>query len=278
MRERGKDVKKRRYIPSWVIVLSAILVSCMISGICCILIFKPELPGASMTWLPQSEQATDVEDSTSGYDTEVRREADDSLSMVELEKLEPSIEKSNDNGTQYEKPTLDSGSGVALGKGAVDVESPVLTEPDDDNGSESSGKKGQKVQANGIVSDLSGDGEEEARYKIETVETHVSGVPYTVYVRYCKRNPLSGAWEIGKEKGDPYYGLEELPDKETDPLADVLLINVDEHKIVRGSRCGYSWYGDSFFEAREQWEFFSGGRFQTIEALEEKECKNQHVF
>ena len=255
-------MKRRRYISSWVIVLSAILVSCMISGICCILIFKPELPGALMTSPSQSEQAADVRDNTSGDDAGVERKADDSLSTAGLERLQPLGERPNDSGEQYGKP--------ALGKGDIDVESSALIESDDDNGSESSGKKGQKVQANGIVSDLSGDGEKEARYKIETVETNVPGVPYTVYVRYCKRNPLSGAWEIVREKGDPYYGLEELPDKEIDPLADVLLINVDEHRIVRGGRCGYSWYGDSFFEAREQWEFFSGGRFHTIEELEER--------
>lgn len=262
-------MKRRRYIPSWVIVLSAILISCMISGICFILIFKPEFPGTSTASPSQSEQAADVRDNTSGDDAGVEMEPDDSLSTAGLERLESPGERPNDSGEQYEKPTLEPESDVTLGKGDIDVESPALIGPDDDNGSESSGKKGQKVQSNSIVSDLGGDGEEEARYKIETVETNIPGVPYTVYVRYCKRNPFSGAWEIVREKGDPYCGLEELPDKEVDPLADVLLINVDEHRIVRGGRCGYSWYGDSFFEAREQWEFFSGGRFHTIEELEE---------
>lgn len=264
-------MKKRRYIPSWVIVLSAILVSCMISGICCILIFEPEFPGASMSSSPQNEQATDVGDSTSGYDIEAGKEADGSLSIVELEKLEPSTKKPNDSRTQYEKPTLDSESGMTQGEADAGMKPPITAEPDDDSGSENSGKDDQKVQSNGIVSDFGGDGEERARYKIETVETNIPGVPYTVYVRYCKRNPFSGEWEIVREKGDPYCGLEELPGKGTDPLADVLLINVDEHRIVRGSRCGYSWYGNSFFEAREQWEFFSGGRFHTVEELEGKE-------
>lgn len=264
-------MKKRLYIPSWVIVLSAILVSCMISGICCILIFKPEFPSASMPSLPQSEQAADVEDSASGHEAKVGRETDDNLSMTEIKKMEPSIEKTNEDGTQYKKATLDSESGVTQGEGDAGRKPSITVEPDDDSGSESSGTDGQKVQSNGIVSDFGGDGEEKARYKIETVETNIPGVPYTVYVRYCKRNPFSGEWEIVREKGDPYCGLEELPGKGTDPLADVLLINVDEHRIVRGSRCGYSWYGNSFFEAREQWEFFSGGRFHTVEELEEKE-------
>ena len=78
-----------------------------------------------------------------------------------------------------------------------------------------------------------------------------------------------------KEKGNPYYGLDEITDPSADPLADVTLINIYDRSIARSERCGYCWYGDSFFEAREQWQFFSGGRFRTAEELKQDVYKRQ---
>lgn len=257
-------MKKPRYIPSWVIVLGALFASCVVSGICCILIFGPGLSGASTVPSVQSEQ-----------DAKLERDADDSPRTIQSEKCKPPTKELDDTWIQSEKPGLDTKNNETAGEGDIDAGPPVLTEPDDGTPSKNQNAARQKAQSNGI----SGNGEEK-RYKIETVEAQVSGVPCTVYVRCCRRNTFSGAWETIKEMGDPRYGLEDAISEEIDPLADVSFIDVGEHKIARGGRCGYTWYGDSFFEAREWWNFFSGGRFRTIEDLEseETEWKSQQEF
>lgn len=272
-------MKKRRYIPTWVIVLSAILASCVISGICCILIFKPELPHFPTAPPSQSEQIEGAGETapennvgegigdTSNSDTEPPAEE------------KPPVEEPDTGDAQSETPPNASEDDTAPGQKNDLVESPPADEEDASTVTEPDSEC-QKTPLNGVVSDLGGVGEEDARYKIETLEARVGSLPCTVYVRYCKRDPFSGAWKVVEEKGDPYYGLGEITDPNADPLTDVTLINIYDRGIARGERCGYCWYGDGFFEAREQWQFFSGGRFRTAEELEqeESEWQNQQGF
>lgn len=272
-------MKKRRYIPTWVIVLSAILASCVISGICCILIFKPELPHFPTAPPSQSEQIEGAGETapennvgegigdTSNSDTEPPAEE------------KPPVEEPGTGDVQSEPSPHESEFDTASGEKDEPDEPPPVNKGDDGAATEPD-TENQEATLNGVVSDLGGVGEEDARYKIETLEARVGSLPCTVYVRYCKRDPFSGAWKVIKEKGNPYYGLDEITDPSADPLADVTLINIYDRSIARSERCGYCWYGDSFFEAREQWQFFSGGRFCTAEELkqEESEWQNQQGF
>lgn len=272
-------MKKRRYIPTWVIVLSAILASCAISGICCILIFKPELPHFPTAPPSQSEHIEDGGEPAPENNVGEGNGATSNPNTESPEEEIPPMEEPDAGDVQSEPPPHDSEAGAASGGKDESGELPsadkkdagAVTEPDTEN---------QESPLSGVVTDLGGVGEEDARYKIETLETRVGSLPCTVYVRYCKRNPFSGAWEVVKEKGDPYYDLDEVTDPNADPLADVTLINIYDRSIARGERCGYCWYGDSFFEAREQWQFFSGGRFRTAGELkqEESEWQNQQGF
>lgn len=148
----------------------------------------------------------------------------------------PPIEKPDAGDEQPEPSPHESEVDTAPGQKDDLVESPpadeggagAATEPDSEN---------QKTPLNGVVSDLGGVGEEDARYKIETLEARVGSLPCTVYVRYCKRDPFSGAWKVVEEKGDPYYGLGEITDPNADPLTDVTLINIYDRGIARGERC-----------------------------------------
>ena len=272
-------MKKRRYIPTWVIVLSAILASCAISGICCILIFKPELPRFPTAPPSQSEHIEGAEE-TVPENNVGGENGDTSYSDTEPpeEESQP-LEEPDAGDVQSEPPPHDSEVGTASDEKDEPGESPPADKGDADSAAEPDSES-QEAMLNGVVTDLGGVGEEDARYKIETLEARVGSLPCTVYVRYCKRDPFSGAWKVVEEKGDPYYGLGEITDPNADPLADVTLINIYDRSIARGERCGYCWYGDSFFEAREQWQFFSGGRFRTIVEIEQEasEWQNQQGF
>lgn len=267
-------MKEKKYIPTWVIVVSAILVSCVISGICCVLIFQPELPQISLPAPSQTEQTEVPADNLPSAEP---AEGDDSVGgtqsideSMEQDAAEP-VPETNGDGTKKEgsEPTADAeGPPEESASPEPSVqESEAEAAPAEDADAE------HETTSNGVVSDLGGDGGKNAKYKIETVEVRVRGLPCTVYARYCKRNTFSGDWEIVEEIGDPYYGTEKTSEKDKDPLSDVTFFNVDDHSIARGERCGYCWYGNSFFEAREQWLFFSGGRFYTAEELEQEEAK-----
>lgn len=130
------------------------------------------------------------------------------------------------------------------------------------------------VSSNGIVTDSGTDKESAARYKIQDVEVYRNNFPVIVYARFCRRNWRTGEWEVLKEIGDPYYGLdaENIPDQDSDPLADVVFADIEETGIlpsVKDQRKGFCWYGSGFFAAREEWKFFNGGRFHTAEEMAE---------
>lgn len=212
-------MKKRRYIPTWVIVLSAILASCAISGICCILIFKPELPHFPTAPQSQSEHIEDGGEPAPENNVGEGMETTSNSDTEPPEEESQLIEEPDAGNVQSEPSPHDSEVGAASGGKDESGELPsankedagAATEPDTEN---------QEAPLNGVVTDLGGVGEEEA------------------------------------------------------------LINIYDRSIARGERCGYCWYGDSFFEAREQWQFFSGGRFHTAEELEqeESEWQNQQGF
>lgn len=272
-------MKKRHYIPTSVIVFSTILVSCAISGICCVMIFKPELPHFPTASSSQTEYIEDAGETATENNVD---EGNGTTSNPDTEPTKgdgPAIEESDAEDVQPEPIPQESEVDTAIGEKDDPSESPPVEKGDASAAAEPDSEN-QEAPLNGVVSDLGGVGEEDARYKIETLEARVGGLPCTVYVRYCKRDPFSGAWKVVKEKGDPYFGLDEITGPNTDPLADVTFVNICERSIARGERCGCCWYGDSFFEAREQWKFFSGGRFRTAEELkqEESEWQNQQGF
>lgn len=148
----------------------------------------------------------------------------------------------------------------------------IADDADADQESENTSTQAPAVSSNGIVTDSGSDKESAARYKIQDIEVYRNNFPVIVYARFCQRNWRTGEWEVLKEIGDPYYGLdaEDIPDQDSDPLADVVFADIEETGIlpsVKDQRKGFCWYGSGFFAAREEWKFFNGGRFRTAEDM-----------
>lgn len=205
--------KKQIYLPSWSIALIALLLSCLIAGICCYFIYRPKNSLSERTSLMQH---------TNGR-----------------QKMASAM------AGKYKAPDYEE-------KG-----SPSKAASREEDG------KMHRWQTPSAV--LPGDNDEIWRYKIETIEATNNHISHTVYVRLCQRDIFTGNWVVIEERGDPYFGMTTGIENETsggDVLSDVNFVPVDGGSIPEGSRGGYSWYGNSYFKAREEWLFFSGGRLR----------------
>lgn len=162
--------------------------------------FKPELPHFPTAPQSQSEHIEDGGEPAPENNVGEGMETTSNSDTEPPEEESQLIEEPDAGNVQSEPSPHDSEVGAASGGKDESGELPsankedagAVTEPDTEN---------QEAPLNGVVTDLGGVGEEDARYKIETLEARVGSLPCTVYVRYCKRDPFSGDWEVVKEKG-----------------------------------------------------------------------------
>lgn len=242
--------KRKKRIPTWQIVISGLSVSFMLSGLCCFFIFRPDIGHSPDTLAVEAA----VPLACPAVETPVctGSEMDDTQA--------PSFQIQRTNAAAL-SAGLPQGHEEETGLAAGNSESVEEERPD--------------IVRSEVVMDFGSEEEASARYKIETVEAVTRNVPYTVYARYCRRDPLTKEWEIIKEIGNPYYGRAETDiDSTADPLSDIDFVNVDGASVARGERSGYCWYGSSFFEAREQWAFFSGPRFKDVDGEDAQWVEN----
>lgn len=237
--------RKRKPVSSWVIVLCAIAVSCLISGVCCFIIYQPKIEFARKeeTEAPLEEPLPEEseEEVLNGGALVGELPEEELPEEMETASSETASEASDSLNEQEDTPRREE----------EDVEPEQEPEPE------------PKTETASILR-FEERKDKQTRYKIETIESRVNHIPCTVYARLCKRSFPVGDWVVVKEIGDPYWKREASGSRAgEDPLADVSFTEVGTGDVPGVNRSGYCWYGDSYFKMREEWLFFSGGRFRA---------------